>query len=435
MSDYTHSDVLNLEKAVRDVGDFYTIAQTCPLGGKEMNLLLARSFIQFKSDPLRTPAQDQPHTKFWHAIHALEAINGLCSRLAAEPNANATRALSILRENIPKQWPNIWKWVECGSVRCLNRKKYPLEPDMYDWLASILYQFMIIAFRGPNALRRSPHFSELAPVVDLWYLQTRELHLNHDPTSFPTMLIHKAMGRSTTEDNNVLQCWELMVARSGRTSEELAAIIILYFAHLLHEPSNPDGVPVVILHAVLIISLARTQYTNNILLAHDAIYIFTRGLVHYYCKGIEGVEGTRSPTIVRDKMCIYLRDRFRVTVGITWIRQSLEAGLLLGILRCAPRDPSDKADGLVDITSHISQCLIFVSILRAVSRSINKIDVEHLEEKLAHEGPFWDAWTQLKNMVEERLTLAGGRISKLCNNKEVRSSHSSSLRLLPLNIS
>jgi hypothetical protein len=47
-------------------------------------------------------------------------------------------------------------------------------------------------------------------------------------------------------------------------------------------------------------------------------------------------------------------------------------------------------------------------VLRAVSRSIDKIDVERFEEKLAHEGLFWDAWTQLKDIVEQRLVLAGG---------------------------
>jgi hypothetical protein len=425
--DYAAADSANFEKATKDVGELREFAETCPLGGRKMDLLLSRCFVLFKPDPFRKPAganSGHPHRKFWHAMYAIQVFNIILSRCPrVEPlDTDNNRSLQIISDSIVEHWANVWKWVECGTMRCILRKVHPLDSDRYLWLFANLLEFMNCCWQG-DPLRQMLLTAGHGPVVDLWYLHLREPHVLHDPTAITTGILY---GWLRLEGQSREDRWKTMVARIGKTAREVVVVMLLHFQRYVLQ-IHFDGFRTVEPLIPLMLALSEVQDVRSTFLSLHSVYLFTRGLVHLSYDMASSPVSPRTDfrCSLRDTLCLYLCETFESAQGITWVRRSLEAGLLLGILRCAPRDPSDEGEEICRLITIVAKYLVYISVLRPVTRSMNKVDIPRMERDMVKAGPFWDIWTSVKVVTEERLLMAGSRISKRCKYEEVRGTNCS----------
>ncbi|RDB24200.1 hypothetical protein Hypma_008655 [Hypsizygus marmoreus] len=429
-SAYAIADEENYAKAHAALGELKNIAAGLPLGGRKSDLFLAQCFVLFKPDPLRIPGgggsiEDTPHPKFWAAIHGVQILNIILTRFPEPPapmEPDQKRAHGLFCDIIMKQWENIWKWVSFGSRRCLQQKEHPLSKETQVLLVANLIQFIHACFwqGAGNPLHDALMEKEWGPLVDLWYVQACHPYLDEDLRGTTTQILEEWI---TLDRQDKEECWKLIMARLGEPPEELASIMITRFLRLLRkaiifsEGTRPPIVP----HITFMIELSDAQSVRSLLSSLHSTYFFTRSLVHFSYEMAFLPSNLRADPWrirIREMMCLYLHETFELSEGITWVRRSLEAGLLLGILRSAPQDPKEDVTQLCNLINVVCRYLVYVSVLRPVMRTINKLDLDHMERDIAKEGPFWEAWTKLKEVTDERLLVAGSRISKRCSYDE-----------------
>ncbi|GLB35480.1 hypothetical protein LshimejAT787_0210450 [Lyophyllum shimeji] len=418
---YVAADVANYEQSIVRTSHLKHIAAGCPLelalAGKLSQLLNAEIFVFFRPDPLPMPGSS-PNPRFWDVFHAIQALNHLLARFPeTSMPINVGGVYAVICDIIVQQWANLWKWVESGTRRGLLQKKHPLPENLLGLLLANLTQFMH-ACSSYRALRKQLFERGYNALIDVWYIQA--LHAS------PLDAVLRGTPASTLidwlpehESKNMVDYWNKIVRRIGRPDIAVARLVLLRFLQLIPQAKDiaEDTRPPIAPHIDFMTHMLDAPLVRGLLAKLKAPYFFTRSLVHfsYDTIAIPGLRTHQRRVLIREQMCQYLIETFRLTEGIVWVRRSLEAGLLLAILRSAPRSPSEDVVELCELVNVISTYLIYISVLRPAARALVKMDLHHMERDIAKRGPFWDAWKALTETVDARALVAGSRIAPRCS--------------------
>ncbi|KAG5634535.1 hypothetical protein H0H81_001634, partial [Sphagnurus paluster] len=400
---YILVDISFCQQAAKKMNDIKESLRVIPLRRELLRPHLARFFTILKphTDP---PEVDLPHPNFWYALNAIEGFNYLLGRFPDPPHDGMApgmhHALALVYELLADKWEDVWKWVESGTRRALLQENRPLPSKAFGTLVRVLC-----------------NFTELCSLHD--GLRHRVFTKGYDAVvgSSPAC----AMNDWLQERDQYTLTTEEMESQLKRIVERLrvpaSEILLVLLSRFLYDP-KPTREPLEasqfsrhpIIHYVhFLIAISEAAPARNILTVNHSIYYFTRRLVHasYDAYTKPKLRSEHIQRFCQEQMCVYLRENFRLTHGITWLRRSLEAGLILAILRCAPRSADDPSTSeLCNLVTFITQYFVYISVLRVVARSMKSLDIRHLESDIYKGGPFWEAWTVLKQIYEERLEIS-----------------------------
>ncbi|KAJ7273006.1 hypothetical protein C8J57DRAFT_1596850 [Mycena rebaudengoi] len=107
----------------------------------------------------------------------------------------------------------------------------------------------------------------------------------------------------------------------------------------------------------------------------------------------------------------YLLYSFARTDRLTWITQSLDAGLLPSLLKSIQWSHFFSAPYHTEILQTVLlPSSIFISVLRSARRALNKVHARSEADALQKSGDFWTAWSWFNTLVFERALVIGQQV-------------------------
>ncbi|KZP22034.1 hypothetical protein FIBSPDRAFT_1043749 [Athelia psychrophila] len=97
--------------------------------------------------------------------------------------------------------------------------------------------------------------------------------------------------------------------------------------------------------------------------------------------------------------------------GPSWVSKALDAGILLAIMKSAPRMqhmPDIAVSNCAALLSYnLCQYLVYKSVIRSAARAIKRVD--HDPTLADSGGHIWEAWNVFKTLAEERIAFKDGK--------------------------
>ncbi|KAG6917036.1 hypothetical protein DXG01_004162, partial [Tephrocybe rancida] len=395
---YVTADLVYFHKAISDCDRFREFVMRCPLRQNTLEPVVTQIIHLFDPNPLRipgaSPSKDVPHPEFWYAMQGLGTFTVLILRYldrnggGDQELVDRDRGFRAISSAIIKSWCIIWRWVDCGTRRVgLDQDKHPLPDEQFDFLVGCIADFVNLLFlhTGSRGLRELLFSKGFNTFIDLWYIQIQHPSLDSTETAFIILSKYIIWMPRT----NATLYWAQMVERTGCTAEELSRLTLLRFLRLpQHQNIAHANIQRAVPQLSFMVNMLDAPSARTSLAALDSTYFMTRILVHLSYIMYKDPEFRKDPyrKVVRETICVYFTDAFALTMGITWLRRSLEAGL----------------------QKH-------VPVLRALVNTMRSVDVGRIERIAVKQGPFWDQWVALKQLVDQRLTLAGTLMTAKCN--------------------
>ncbi|KAK7048747.1 hypothetical protein R3P38DRAFT_1876793 [Favolaschia claudopus] len=157
--------------------------------------------------------------------------------------------------------------------------------------------------------------------------------------------------------------------------------------------------------------LSRHEPIQHQLLAQHSIHIVTRALVRVL-RPRRAIHDEMSEEAVTS-VCSSFVDSLKSGDGISCVIRALEAGFLQGIL--AGFRPAHWE--YYPLLSRYLPCyLVYLSVVRAAAKALKKIRKARLEQRMERAGPIFEAWETFKQVLEERIELAGAKVHLKCGN-------------------
>lgn len=106
--------------------------------------------------------------------------------------------------------------------------------------------------------------------------------------------------------------------------------------------------------------------------------------------------------------CLFLRDNLERSDGLSRIISALQAGVLIGLLRCAPSlppIPGMKDNHYFIMAEQLPKYLLYPSVLRVAAKALEAVKASGVETQMVRRGRFWNAWVTYKGLVRKRLAL------------------------------
>ena len=392
-------------------------AYTCPLGGRQMQYFVSRCYQQLVPDP-------QPSQSFFQLMPGFLAFRLLSIFLRRSESKPISPIASNLCDGVLEHWPDIWKWLKCANVACRNPRKclYFLNDHDHCALFSSIVMFIRDCCIHEHVLHQKVRSTAIGIVVDLWYYQLRRPHRYLDPNACTLqVLVDWSYRKAAAEGckNGPL----LVINRIGRPVEEIARDMLRFLEYrvsCVETVTDSELVTAITSHVRFMIHLSSYSDFRNALITVHSMHIVTRALVHLSYKMVSSPElNSKRCRGVRDILFMYLLQTFLDMEGIVPICRSMEAGLLLAIIRGGACDRGDNGEQLALLVSSICPYFTYVSILRPAARSLAKIHLPRMEERMDQQGKFWQSWLLLKAILVDRFLLLPSGVPKRCDNKEV----------------
>ncbi|KAG6856347.1 hypothetical protein H0H87_005334 [Tephrocybe sp. NHM501043] len=300
--------------------------------GRELKLLMAKLLIHLKAEPpqiTRTLYIDPvPHPKFWHALTAITVVGDIVRRIRATPDE--ARCI-IICDALRQHWDILWQWVHCGVQRAWHLTRYPLPKRESDFLFRAVHYMMDIlsSLDERYGLGDLLFVQGINTILDLWSFQTHHPELDQEFSGSPDRLVAQWILRTPGSK------WSQLVSNCDVSGEELARLILARSTKLFAKKSNLIKNHVYLGHNVNFMgvvtecNIAWNYFTATGRDGPHPIGVFTRLLL----RASEHASNTPLPTYI----CMVLAQSLDRMAGIDLLRQSIEAGLLLALLRSAPR--------------------------------------------------------------------------------------------------
>ncbi|KAG6860637.1 hypothetical protein C0995_009117 [Termitomyces sp. Mi166 len=392
-----------------------------PLVGKDLEVLIAQILLLLKPSPpvitIKSYTDTRPHPGFWDAICAISLCSQLVERLNTDDNRGYKQPESYhtLCIALGKHFPTFWKWVVCGVCRAWHLDRFPLPNFNTGFLVNALHDFMndLLQTDQKYGLHQSLFTDGAETFLDLWFLHTQRPELDGLVDVSPDSVVNKwfsegsgTWSRFPNYGHSASQVAQLVLRRSRKLFQTKQNFLIEKPQHLSQ-------------HVEFLIGVAATPALQKHFIAAGAITLYTHMLLHV----AEGFGSKDKEPVLRrvlaEQLCTLLTSCFERMQGINWLRRSIETGLLLGIMKCGPRNPAGgRVPSLCELVNILSKYLVYASIIRAVLRSLNKQEVVRAHRRVLKSGSFWVAFTGMRTLAHSRASFFGPRMIKTCKSSQ-----------------
>ncbi|KAG5730364.1 hypothetical protein E4T56_gene11618 [Termitomyces sp. T112] len=360
-----------------------------------------------------------PSPHFWNAIRAISIISRLMTRLHPEDNCEYEQSYCSLCSVVRNNWATLWKWVLCGVRRAWHLDRFPLPSHNTSFLLDTLHKFMsdLLDTDTKHGLHKSLFADGAEAFLDLWYLHTIRPELDHLVQFPPDYVVNewlmdgngswlRLLGYGDTPERLV----KLVLHRSRKLFRTKQGFLIKKVDHILH-------------HISFLMCITSIPAIRKHLDAADATTFYTRTFIRVSAGiGLKDKKESISRGQVAEELGILLIICFERMQGITRrLRRSLETGLLVGIVQCAPRTPEDAAVRSVPVlVNTLTKYLDHNSILRLVMRFLSKPQVAQAFSLMLKCGPFWTTLMNMISMSQLRVKLLGSSMIRTFNSTQCR---------------
>ncbi|KAG6915632.1 hypothetical protein DXG01_010671 [Tephrocybe rancida] len=291
-------------------------------------------------------------------------ISILCQivpRFILESDPENEQSYVTLCDAIRYHWVTLWKWVECGIGRLWHLKRHPLPREQLAFLLEMIHDLMVGLWLTNTkfGLCECIFMERSDAVLDLWHPHTAyDLNRFVEKSSVDTVIDDYLLG---SDDDNEGGSWDRLVDHSGVSAADLTRLILGRSQRLFAKNIQPKFAQR--LHCNITLSIFTKSPAQKHLITSGSIHLSTKFLV----RTSEGTftspplyEHCEQRRLIED-ICQLLTDSFEQMRGIARIRRSLEAGLLRGILKCAPQVSSADVPQLCRLINTLSKYLPFSS--------------------------------------------------------------------------
>jgi hypothetical protein len=399
-------------------------------------------YLQPFSIPTSDTTTDDATERVERVLHASAAFLGLsviCSLLLG-------RFPPLISAVLKESWPtHVWPWCQYLHTKVVEDKSLSAEERRLG-LSTVVHVTYSFAFDPPvrEAVARTPGLHYL--LARLWYLEGKDPQLH--PSAVPLSLgMSPRAGQLFLAPRPVCEyileiesqsafglTWaiDFEAAADGKPAQVASAAL----AHLRRDISQPQLETLKAWNDVQAIAvLCGYQPFQNCLLSQQSVRAATLALVRMVSGPVPKTkDGSQCDAVTY--LCFYLQRCFAAPGAHVWVLRSLEAGLLPALLRCDGWSKQLKMTYQADILGKfLPKYVVYVSVMRAITESMKKINEQKLEAILVKGGPLEKEWKTLKQRISERQASFGSVLQNLeqCHNSKVWSSFESLSRFYVLN--
>ncbi|KAJ7643669.1 hypothetical protein FB45DRAFT_1052582 [Roridomyces roridus] len=200
-----------------------------------------------------------------------------------------------------------------------------------------------------------------------------------------------------------------------QTKKDMHELAYAALAHLIRDCAEREDRTATVADTLVIL-----------LLDGDAMHpsFVARNAVRYTTRAMARVIRPRHP--LQDGMsvdvlhsgCNHLSSCISRGDGLSSIIRAFEAGFLSSFL--VGFDPASHARLLPLLQRELPTYLVHLPVVRSAAKALRKIRRNSTERRMDRRSPIWDAWSDFKKLLEQRIELAESAIylvcaSKLCN--------------------
>ncbi|KAG6917035.1 hypothetical protein DXG01_004161 [Tephrocybe rancida] len=433
---YVAADIVNYKHALtRWAPKVFLPTRNCPPGGTQM-IQLAQGIVELLSKQPITLAVAEPDPNLWGSMFALQGLVALIARFPPSNSSPADSTDMMLRNLVARNWRNIWRWVKRGTDRALHQETRPLPEDIFFLLFAAISQVIRFCAEKEFGFERAIYDEGYNVVIDLWYIEILSPALDVVVNSAAHSL-SKWLGREFSKHEAAYmeqeglgvvaeKHWKQITDQTGRTTADLVELLLQRFLRLQTKLSTL-GSPPIISHVDVMLLVIQSPSARQCLNTTNSTYFFTRFLVNSTRLLRDIPERTEDIMDVVDASASYLLTAISSSDGFAVVNESLRAGLILGILRSAQRNPTEDSKELCDLVENLRIYLVYISVLRSVAKTVITVrDIDLLERGLHKGGSFWQVWSDFKDVLDSRLLVAADSktpLHKTCCNEKACTVH------------
>ncbi|KAJ7506727.1 hypothetical protein B0H11DRAFT_2219415 [Mycena galericulata] len=253
-------------------------------------------------------------------------------------------------------------------------------------------------------------------IGNIWYLQAeRSAPLPGTP---PAKILHFAllcwardMYDTKGEDPAKARYTQRLMAETKKDLHELTYAALSYLLRDTEEKAREA----IVSHLVMLLLISRLDAAQQLLLAQDALHIVTRALVCVVRPRRASRDEASDEAVISG--CTYLQKCINMGDGPSCIVRAFEAGFLTALLS-GFHDPAHSQTYAI-LATLLPSYLLHLSVVRAAAKALKKIRKLGIEKHMDRRGPIMEAWSIFKEVLEERIEVAGKTVHLKCANKQI----------------
>lgn len=349
------------------------------------------------------------------AVNSIKGITLAATLHQKNPEVNKT-----LRE----VWPNIFAWLRYLQDYYLDSERVSSESRVKVFIA-ISGAHKVFSQRDDLRALSGSTSGYLELLTRLWVMQVRFPEYISPLSVYPPASVLVAHTRTTIPTSAA--AIEKIISALGGKPDDVARLALEHLSASAQQTSSQSNYSSSTGSVIDLMANFRTSPPlRYALLARHSVRAVTNILVSMSAAPFSQ-DTAPSVALCMANCGHYLGFALEQTNGLTWVIQTLNAQFLPAILRSGPwiphMDPALVKHFLLPLTSILPKYLMYVSVLRAVSRALRKVRSLGLEAKLVQRGAIWDAWSTFKYLAEERLEILSQskdlQTRQVCHNDKV----------------